>query len=891
MWKIRFLVIGLLCGISFSSVAAEAAPLALDVDFTRVKKNTVVAKGRFDGVLPENWRPDYPGWTGCEATGRVINEGMEHFLRFEVTKMDSQRVQFACPVPRPADRKYYKLSLQYRNLQDNKAEILIRETAAPYRTLWSAPLEITPEWKKAEFIFRPQAGVPAGEVGLFLYLNAVGAFDIVSLKLTEAGPEELAKSASGIRRPSPELKNFFRNSRLPAGLQSGWNFGREKTPQWRISAEPGPSGSPCLVFRDGALLTEPFQVAEPGKVHTFSFSYRGEGEVYAGGRWRKLPAAEEWKRLGIEFIPEAEAKAFQFRLRTRNTLAVDAFRVAAGNDSAYLPQAPCEVALALPPGEAAASRIQFLTEVPRIDYRLSGSWEGAVLAVTAADLYGRKQSFQVTPRNAHGSIDFGMFAGGASGQFRIEVAAVRDGKPISPVNELVVTRLPRPRYWDRDAPDSPFGIHVLANDPVLKSIKAAGVNHVRLHDAGTEYIGWAFLEPSRGEWRFRDDAIGLYRRNHLKILGGLSTAPAWATEAGKREWDKKKLSWLERYRLNYAAPLRPEEFAAYVTAVVRRYRGEIDEYMVWNEPWASGFFYKGFDENGSRISFPDNAPPYFTLQKAAFEAARAVAPEVRIAGYNTVAGVIGERWNRALAKLGAGRYCDIVDFHLYNDRYTGYPGDIPERAIRELRDTIGSGFRQRIYMSEGQGASKSAANEALGEYIGIYRHTVPWPNRDDNLELSELQVRYIVSLLAAGVDRVFLYSAHTYEGLARQPNFLALLQADGYPSPQLAAHAAMARLLEDKKFTARRGFGDQVYAYCFSDGRTSTVVAIPRKTASGWLLRSRLPGVARTDLWGNPYAAGATSGRVLYYLTGDFPAEELLDSLSLDGRPEAAKNR
>ena len=100
MWKIRFLVIGLLCGISFSSVAAEAAPLALDVDFTRVKKNTVVAKGRFDGVLPENWRPDYPGWTGCEATGRVINEGMEHFLRFEVTKMDSQRVQFACPVAR-----------------------------------------------------------------------------------------------------------------------------------------------------------------------------------------------------------------------------------------------------------------------------------------------------------------------------------------------------------------------------------------------------------------------------------------------------------------------------------------------------------------------------------------------------------------------------------------------------------------------------------------------------------------------------------------------------------------------------------------------------------------------------------------------------------------------
>ena len=159
------------------------------------------------------------------------------------------------------------------------------------------------------------------------------------------------------------------------------------------------------------------------------------------------------------------------------------------------------------------------------------------------------------------------------------------------------------------------------------------------------------------------------------------------------------------------------------------------------------------------------------------------------------------------------------------------------------------------------------------------------------ISFDEALEKHWIKLYLQPIVRILTGNLCTYEGLARQPNFLALLQADGYPSPQLVAHAAMARLLEDKKFTARRGFGDQVYAYCFSDGRTSTVVAIPRKTASGWLLRSRLPGVARTDLWGNPYAAGATSGRVLYYLTGDFPAEELLDSLSLDGRPEAAKNR
>ena len=858
----------------------------VQIDFTDVRDCSVVAKGKFSGVLTKGWQPNYQGWTSCEASGRVINEAMEHFFRIDVEKIDSQWVQFVREIPQPVTGKFYKLTIQYRNLQDNNALLQIRRLHPPYSTLWRTSLGVTAEWKKDEYIFSPQKNVPPGEVGLFLCLNATGYFDIVSLKLSEASADEMNAATQSIRRPEKKTKNFLRNSTLPLGLQSGWNFSREQTPQWKLSAEAGPSGQPYLILKDTTLLTEPFQVAVPETAHTFSFSYRGEGRVLIRGKWQILPLKKEWTRAAFRFIPEKDRKGYQFQIQAGSILALDAFRVTVGHEEDYVPPAECEVALACPESETSASRLQFLDEPARVRYRIAGFKKGNSLQIRIVNLYGEQVEFSLVPECADGEIDFHKFCNRATGQFRVEAYVVKNGKRISPINEMVITRLERPVYWKQDAPGSPFGIHVLANDPVLKSLKAAGVNHVRLHDAGTAYIGWAFLEPRRGEWHFRDEALQRYRRNNLKILGGLSTAPAWANGVDKMVKNPEKLFWLERYRLRYAAPRNLKDFAQYVSTVVKRYRQVIDEYMVWNEPWSNFFFYQGVDQNGKPVVFDDSASAYFALQKCAFETARFVAPEVRIAGYCSIAGGIGERWNRALTRLGANEFCDIVDFHLYSDRYTGYPGDIAECAVQELAKTIPVKKNQRIYMSEGQGASKSAWNEAVGEYVGMYFHSIPWANRDNNLELSELQCRYIVSLLAAGVDRIYLYSAHTYEGLTKQPNFLALLQADGYPSPQLVAHAALARLLEDKKYVCRKDFKNQVYVYCFSAQGESTAVVIPRKTAASYLLQSKLPGVRRVDLYGNPYDDQPELKRVLYFFHGRYAPEQLLSSLDFVSQNE-----
>ena len=842
-----------------------------------------LGKGKFSGVLPSSWIPDFPGWNSCVARGELINEGPENFLRIHVEKLDSQRVQLARPIPLLSKEARYRLTIQYRNRTNDSAELLIRQYSGSYSTFWKTRLPVAREWKKMTFYPELSQKPEWKGMGIYLYLGSAGTFDIVSLRLEECSAEEAGNAGAKIFRPSPELPNFLRNSRLPLGPQSGWNFDRKVTPDWRISEEAGPSGAPYLTFRDTALNSEPFQVAEPGQEHFISFSYKGKGRAIIPWRTVELPQSDSWKRVVLPILPGADQKGFGFTLLADGALSVDAFQVSRQR-SEYRSAGECEVALALPESQTANARIQFEDESPEIRYLLTGKTDGVELAVTVADLYGRTDSFTVAPKAPAGTIAFNRFPDAPLGQFRVEVQAKKDGKAVSPANELVVTRLPRPKYWGKFAPDSPFGIHALPNAQTLLTLKAGGINTVRLHDAGTEITGWAYLEPEKGKWQFRDAEIDCFRNHFFTILGGLTTAPAWATDVGLRfpgtATGEKKIG----YNQAFTAPRNPDDFANAVKTIVSRYQGKIDEYFVWNEPWSNGFFGQGYDEKGNRIPFEDAAKAYAELQKTAFQAAKSANREVKISGYNTVDGPKGADWNRRLAEFGASRYCDIIDFHFYMDRLTGFPGDAGASVVRELRQSIeqagGKPFRQKIYMTEGQGASKSASNEALGEYVGIYRNTLTWENTDDNAELAELQARYLMSLIAAGTDKIYLYSAHTYTRLIAQPNFLALLQADGYAHPQLVAVSALALRIEDKKFVRWLKPAPGVHVALFSDGRESTAVIAPERSAENMRLTCSLPGVKAADLYGNPLVLPSDGKGRLWYLTAAVSPDRLANAIS-----------
>lgn len=201
-----------------------------------------------------------------------------------------------------------------------------------------------------------------------------------------------------------------------------------------------------------------------------------------------------------------------------------------------------------------------------------------MLKVRVVNGYGQAKSLAPTPLQPSGSLRYAVFADRPLGPFGIEAwAEDGHGKRLSTTNELVVNRRRRPRAWGRDAPDSPFGTHLNNNPHQLTMAKAIGINWVRLHDAGLDYIGWSFLEPEKGQWRYSDDALHRYRQFHMMLLGMLSTAPGWATslqQPANGYWDR------------YVQPLDiTGDWRRYVQNVTSRYKDLIRHYEVWNEPW------------------------------------------------------------------------------------------------------------------------------------------------------------------------------------------------------------------------------------------------------------------------------------------------------------------
>jgi beta-glucosidase/6-phospho-beta-glucosidase/beta-galactosidase len=155
--------------------------------------------------------------------------------------------------------------------------------------------------------------------------------------------------------------------------------------------------------------------------------------------------------------------------------------------------------------------------------------------------------------------------------------------------------------------------------------KEMGINWTRLHDAGGSYIGWDFVETEKGKWNFRDTKIQRFRRNNIKILGGLSTTPKWARTMKESH---------DGYADRWSQPTDMADYANYVKTITQRYKGVIDHYEVWNEPWLSKLFWHTHFDNGFKAG-PAPQRDYARLMQAAYSAAKDVDPNVTIVGINT----------------------------------------------------------------------------------------------------------------------------------------------------------------------------------------------------------------------------------------------------------------
>lgn len=862
--KIKTIIaaVALLC-----ACAAQATETLLDVDFTKAPKSVNSSSlGSCTGVLPEGVGDNFSSWSEGRCTTSLQEEDGVKFLRF-TSDTGKGIVQFAVYCPKVKLPGFFRLTVKGR-VRGNPLGLGLRLNPAPY-TSFSQHQFGTPDWSEQSYLFTVSQKAEKN-VGLYLYPSR-GETDLQRIVLEKVDRADIVRS---IPRP-PATQRVFVSRRFLLGLPNGWNDGRDTFTATVTAVSDPDASTPVLHLSSESdkLLTvwgEPFQTSDPYAPHVVSLRCRGTGtwsaQVVTEKNWviktEKLKAEAAWRMVVFPFRPNDLAHAFAVKFQGTGELFIDDLRVGIGTETPLRPFA-ASCALAPVGGEIAGmTRIWFTDESPRIAWAVADAPAGAVLRLSLADLYGRTAPFADIPLKGgafeKGEFDPSKAVAGRMGQFRVTAEVVAGGARASAPDEFVFTRIARPLGWGRDMPDSPFGVHMEPRPGTIAAMKACGINWTRFHDAATFCTGWWKLEEEKGKWTFHDADIARFRAGHIKIFAQLGTAPAWATHYG--DLGCKNMGYFEKY----LRPVDTNAWLNYVTTVVRRYRGVIDEYFVWNEPWGRWW------QSAADIKYYDKdraAQDFGAFQAMTYKAVKAVDPKIVVSGFNTYASGGGATWSAGVAEGGGWETSDVVDYHVYTPALRARRGDADYAALafRPILATHPGLGGKKIYMSEGQGTSTGGTANS-GSMSGLYDQLVPWKGETpaEMARRADATCRYTLSLLAAGDARVFLYTAHGYQGLVSPPSFTVLVGADGYPHPALAAYAFFTRALEGRAFVGKADFGVSGCVYTFSgrDARPRVRLYTDLTADEADALNARTP---LRDVYGNPYdRATWFKGSLLY---------------------------
>jgi hypothetical protein len=185
------------------------------------------------------------------------------------------------------------------------------------------------------------------------------------------------------------------------------------------------------------------------------------------------------------------------------------------------------------------------------------------------------------------------------------------------------------------------------------------------------------------------------RNQGLAVVARLGMVPAWARpDPAEHETT-----------FTYLDAAHYEDFASFVAAFVRRYRGQIQHVIIWNEPNLSF-------EWGYR---PVNPEAYVALLRVVYPAAHAANPDVVVLGgalaptlepEHSPAGLNDVLYLTAMYEAGAVHYFDALSAHTYG---MVFPPDTPPapdllnfrrvELLREVMDAYGD-VDKPIYVTE-----------------------------------------------------------------------------------------------------------------------------------------------------------------------------------------------
>jgi len=310
-----------------------------------------------------------------------------------------------------------------------------------------------------------------------------------------------------------------------------------------------------------------------------------------------------------------------------------------------------------------------------------------------------------------------------------------------------------------------FGTHFHRLDHAVGGFPATAwpgdvVGSVRLWDSSTR---WADLEPTPGRFDFArlDALVDQARAHHANVSLVLGSPPPWASA-----------------RPNEAGPYGPgsaaeprdlEQWDRYLSAIMRRYKGRISQYELWNEPYFSDF---PADRQQPGAFFSGSAASMVELARRARAAIDREDPQATL----LTPGFVGAT-NRLdlFLKAGGARYVDGVAYHFYVEDDAEFVRLCADVRSVMLRNGLGS---RPLFNTESGFAIRGSEGQPLAE----------GQTPIDRRRAAVLLARSLILGAWLGVDRFYQY--------AWDNGRMGMLLPDGRTeTDSLRAYAAVRRWL------------------------------------------------------------------------------------------------
>ncbi|MGC8834295.1 MAG: beta-galactosidase [Armatimonadota bacterium] len=334
---------------------------------------------------------------------------------------------------------------------------------------------------------------------------------------------------------------------------------------------------------------------------------------------------------------------------------------------------------------------------------------------------------------------------------------------------------PHPSYPNTD---SPIGINGIKwfhtrNSPYvwqyaerqMARMKSAGITWDRF-DAW-----WSVIEPERGkfDWRFMDSIVEFYTQHGVQALPILCYSSAWS---------------------GGTPPIEPEErarFAEFVYRTVRRYKGRITAWEIWNEPNIPTFWKP-----------QPSAEAYSLLLREAYSAAKTADPTCTVVGGAT--SMADMNYIQDLHRFGAWNSMDVLSIHPYSMGGTAH-----QQRLETILDIV------------------QEMNRATKRPKPLWITEIGWTAEGEQEENDQAISLFQTYCLAAakGVQRVFWFCLEDWS------EKWGIVAVDGRPKKAYTALKLLSQAVSDAKFI---GYlpdkpGPQFRGLVFRKGRKLTLAA------------------------------------------------------------------